>query len=136
MPCHVCRLRAAGKKLRLKDLVAVRWTRVPEGETGLHMDPITKDTFTHAHKLVILAATGCGQCSVRLCVCTATAAAGGTLYTLHGTGSSLARPGLGGNGSAIECTSGQPRWALHICMDDMRLRHVLLRQAKAKARAR
>lgn len=36
----------------------MRWTRVPEGDPGLHMDPITKETFTNASKLVVLAATG------------------------------------------------------------------------------
>ncbi|KXZ41849.1 hypothetical protein GPECTOR_262g667 [Gonium pectorale] len=49
---------ASGNKLRMKELVAVRWTPVPEGETGKHMDPITKETFTNTSKLVILAPTG------------------------------------------------------------------------------
>ncbi|GFR51939.1 hypothetical protein Agub_g14460 [Astrephomene gubernaculifera] len=49
---------ASGNKLRMKDLVAVRWTAVPEGECGKHMDPITKETFTNASKLVVLAPTG------------------------------------------------------------------------------
>ncbi|EFJ45302.1 hypothetical protein VOLCADRAFT_106032 [Volvox carteri f. nagariensis] len=49
---------ASGKKLRMKDLVAVRWTPVPEGEPGKHMDPVTKETFTNSSKLVVLATTG------------------------------------------------------------------------------
>jgi nitric oxide synthase-interacting protein len=49
---------ASGNKLRLKDLVSVKFTPVPEGSSGRHMDPITKDTFTNASKLVVLAATG------------------------------------------------------------------------------
>lgn len=48
----------SGKKLRLKDLVAAKFTPVPEGEGGLYMDPITKDTFTNANKLVLLKPTG------------------------------------------------------------------------------
>ncbi|KAG2422207.1 hypothetical protein HXX76_016207 [Chlamydomonas incerta] len=49
---------ASGNKLRMKDLVAVRWTPVPDGEPGKHMDPITKETFTNSSKLVVLAPTG------------------------------------------------------------------------------
>ena len=49
---------ASGKKLRMKDLVPVRFTPVPEGESGLHMDPVTKDTFTNTSKLVVLRPTG------------------------------------------------------------------------------
>ncbi|KAI8471896.1 MAG: hypothetical protein J3K34DRAFT_416046 [Monoraphidium minutum] len=49
---------ASGGKLRLKDLVDVKFTPVPEGETGRYMDPITKDTFGNASRLVVLAPTG------------------------------------------------------------------------------
>jgi nitric oxide synthase-interacting protein len=49
---------ASGKKLRLKDLVPVKFTRVREGESGHYMDPITHDTFTNASKLVVLVPTG------------------------------------------------------------------------------
>ncbi|KAK9815795.1 hypothetical protein WJX72_009551 [[Myrmecia] bisecta] len=49
---------ASGKKLRLKDLIVVKFMRVPEGETGMFMDPITKDTFTNASRLVVLKPTG------------------------------------------------------------------------------
>ncbi|KAF8059185.1 TCAF2 [Scenedesmus sp. PABB004] len=49
---------ASGAKLRLKDCVAVKFTPVPEGEPGRHMDPVTKDTFTNASRLVVLAPTG------------------------------------------------------------------------------
>eukprot|EP00775_Hariotina_reticulata_P008739 gene8739-8919_t len=49
---------ASGKKLRLKDCVAVKFTKVPEGEPGRYMDPVTKDTFTNTSKLVVIAPTG------------------------------------------------------------------------------
>ncbi|GLI59813.1 hypothetical protein VaNZ11_001780 [Volvox africanus] len=49
---------SSGNKLRMKDLVPVRWTLVPEGESGKHMDPITKETFTNSSKLVVLTTTG------------------------------------------------------------------------------
>ncbi|DBA91104.1 TPA: hypothetical protein ACH3X1_016068 [Trebouxia sp. C0004] len=54
---------ASGKKLRLKDLIPVRFTRVPEEDSGVFMDPVTKDNFTNASSLVVLKATG-------KCVCT------------------------------------------------------------------
>ena len=56
---------ASGKKLRLKDLIPVRLTRVPEGQTGFAMDPITKDTFTNASRLVLLKPTGAALPSLR-----------------------------------------------------------------------
>lgn len=49
---------ASGEKLRMKDLMPVRFTPVPDGEPGKHMDPITKETFTNTSQLVFLAATG------------------------------------------------------------------------------
>lgn len=49
---------ASGKKLRLKDLIPVRFMRVPEAEDGYAMDPVTKDTFSNASRLVVLKATG------------------------------------------------------------------------------
>ncbi|KAK9832517.1 hypothetical protein WJX81_004354 [Elliptochloris bilobata] len=49
---------ASGKKLRLKDLISVQLTRVPEGQTGFAVDPVTKDTFTNASRLVLLKPTG------------------------------------------------------------------------------
>lgn len=49
---------ASGKRLRLKDLVPVKFTCVPEGDTGRYMDPITKDTFTNKSRLVLLKPTG------------------------------------------------------------------------------
>lgn len=49
---------ATGKKLKLKDLTTVNFTRVPEGEDGFAMDPVTKDTFTNASRLAILKPTG------------------------------------------------------------------------------
>lgn len=49
-----------GKRLRLKDLVDVRWTRVTDAGPGgpRHMDPVTKDAFTNRSHLVLLRATG------------------------------------------------------------------------------
>ena len=49
---------ASGKKLRLKDLISVRFTRVPEEDSGVYMDPVTKDTFTNASSMVVLKPTG------------------------------------------------------------------------------
>lgn len=49
---------ASGKKLRLKDCVAVKFTRVREGEGGMYMDPVTLETFTNASKLVVIRPTG------------------------------------------------------------------------------
>lgn len=49
---------ASGKKLRLKDLIPVRFTRVPEEDSGVYMDPVTKDTFTNASSMVVLRPTG------------------------------------------------------------------------------
>ena len=49
---------ASGKKLKLKDLIPVKFAHVPEGESGVHMDPITKDNFTNASALVVLKPTG------------------------------------------------------------------------------
>eukprot|EP00192_Tetraselmis_astigmatica_P014249 CAMPEP_0117675388 /NCGR_PEP_ID=MMETSP0804-20121206/15577_1 /TAXON_ID=1074897 /ORGANISM="Tetraselmis astigmatica, Strain CCMP880" /LENGTH=307 /DNA_ID=CAMNT_0005484385 /DNA_START=301 /DNA_END=1224 /DNA_ORIENTATION=- len=48
----------SGKKLRMKDLVLLKFTKVPEGESGRYMDPVTKDTFTNRSKLVCLKPTG------------------------------------------------------------------------------
>jgi nitric oxide synthase-interacting protein len=49
---------ASGKKLRLKDCVAVKLTRVREGESGLYMDPVTMETLTNSTRLVVIAPTG------------------------------------------------------------------------------
>jgi nitric oxide synthase-interacting protein len=49
---------ASGKKLRLKDLIPVRFTRVSESDSGYAMDPVTKDNFTNASQLVLLKPTG------------------------------------------------------------------------------
>ncbi len=48
-----------------QELVAVRFTPVPEGEPGKHMDPITKETFTNTSRLVVLAPTGWVQLRVQ-----------------------------------------------------------------------
>ena len=60
---------ASGKKLRLKDLIPVRFSRVPEEDSGVFMDPVTKDTFTNASSLVVLKPTGkllCKDCQQAL----------------------------------------------------------------------
>ena len=49
---------ASGKKLRLKDLIPIRFTRCAEDEEGFAKDPVTKDTFTNANRLVVLKCTG------------------------------------------------------------------------------
>lgn len=49
---------ATGKKLRLKDLITVNFARVPEGEEGYAMDPVTKDTLSNANKLAVIRTTG------------------------------------------------------------------------------
>lgn len=57
---------ASNKKLKLKDLIPVKFTRVPEGQTGYAMDPVTGDTFTNANKLVLLRPTGTSSELVRI----------------------------------------------------------------------
>ena len=54
---------ASGKKLRLKDLIPVRFSRVPEEDSGVFMDPVTKDSFTNASSLVVLKPTGKRVCT-------------------------------------------------------------------------
>jgi nitric oxide synthase-interacting protein len=56
---------ASGKALKLKDLVAVRFTPAnddPDAATAshsaVHIDPLTKDNLTNASKLVVFKATG------------------------------------------------------------------------------
>lgn len=49
---------ANGKKLRMKDLIPVRFTPVPEGAEGQFMDPLTKDTLTNHSKLVCIKTSG------------------------------------------------------------------------------
>ena len=49
---------ASGKKLRLKDLIPVKFARTPEEDSGVYMDPVTQDTFTNARSLVVLRPTG------------------------------------------------------------------------------
>jgi len=46
------------KKLRLKDLVPVKWTPVPTGEGGRYMCPILYKTFTNTTQILVLKATG------------------------------------------------------------------------------
>ena len=48
-----------GKRLRLKDLITVRFTRVPGGEQeAAFMCPISRDVFSSKSKLVLLRPTG------------------------------------------------------------------------------
>ena len=49
---------ATGKKLRLKDLIPIRFERCTEEEDGFAKDPVTKDTFTNANRLVVIKGTG------------------------------------------------------------------------------
>jgi hypothetical protein len=35
-----------------------RFSKVPAGESGLYMDPVTKDTFGNASRLVVLVPSG------------------------------------------------------------------------------
>jgi hypothetical protein len=63
---------ASGKKLRLKDCVAVKLTRVREGESGLYMDPVTMETLTNSTRLVVIAPTGVWRgagCGVMVVMC-------------------------------------------------------------------
>ena len=47
-----------GNKLKLKDLTAVKFTPVPDGDGTQFMDPVTKDIFTNSSHIVVLKATG------------------------------------------------------------------------------
>jgi hypothetical protein len=44
----------------LQDLISVRFMPVPDGGPNEHMDPVTKDVFTNASRLVVLKPTGGG----------------------------------------------------------------------------
>lgn len=44
--------------LRLQDLVAVRFLPVPDGAPHEYMDPVTKDAFTNASRLIVIKPTG------------------------------------------------------------------------------
>jgi nitric oxide synthase-interacting protein len=46
------------ERLRMKDLVTIKWTKVREGESGKYMCPITYKTFTNATAVVVLKPTG------------------------------------------------------------------------------
>lgn len=49
---------ASGKKLKLKDLTTVRMTPLPGGSATDFMDPVTRDPFTNASRLMLLKPTG------------------------------------------------------------------------------
>jgi nitric oxide synthase-interacting protein len=49
---------ASGKKLKLKDLIDVKFTRLPGGGAHEYMDPLTRDPFTNASRLVVIKTTG------------------------------------------------------------------------------
>lgn len=65
-----CICPGSGKKLRLKDLVKVEFTPVPEklreelkgarngNASPLYMDPISREIFTNSTRLVVLKETG------------------------------------------------------------------------------
>lgn len=46
------------EKLRMKDLITIKWTKVRPGESGKYMCPITFKTFTNASIIVVLKPTG------------------------------------------------------------------------------
>ena len=49
---------ATGRKLALKSLISVKFNRLPPGEEGYAIDPVTKDVFSNASRLVVLKPTG------------------------------------------------------------------------------
>lgn len=49
---------ASGKKLSLKQLIPLKFTPVPDGGPHEFMDPVTRDLFTNASRLVLLKPTG------------------------------------------------------------------------------
>lgn len=53
-----------GSPLLSQDLIAVKFTPVPDGGPHEHMDPVTKDTFTNASRLLVIKPTGAlhGRC--------------------------------------------------------------------------
>lgn len=53
---------ATGKKLALKSLISVRFTRLSNEDEGFAMDPVTKDVFSNSSRLVVLKPTGKSQC--------------------------------------------------------------------------
>jgi nitric oxide synthase-interacting protein len=57
-PDGVTRCSASGKKLRLKDLVPLKFTPVPGGAPWEFMDPVSRDPLTNASRLVVLKPTG------------------------------------------------------------------------------
>lgn len=46
------------EKLRMKDLITIKWTKVRPGESGKYMCPITFKTFTNSSTIVVLKPTG------------------------------------------------------------------------------
>lgn len=48
----------SGKKLRMKDLTAVKFTPADEGKDGEYMDPISLDVLRNSSTLVVLKPTG------------------------------------------------------------------------------
>ena len=49
---------ASGKKMKLKDLVPVKFSSMPGGGAAEYMDPVTRDPLTNASRLVVLKPTG------------------------------------------------------------------------------
>lgn len=57
-PDGATRCPASGKKLKLKDLISVKFTPMPDGGPDEFMDPVTRDPLTNASRLVLLKPTG------------------------------------------------------------------------------
>ena len=52
---------ASGAKLRFKDLTILNFTRPPPGDLGdssYAIDPVSQDTLTNSHQMIVLKATG------------------------------------------------------------------------------
>lgn len=57
-PDSTTRCPASGKKLKLRDLIDVKFTRLPGGGPHEYMDPLTRDPFTNASRLIVIRTTG------------------------------------------------------------------------------
>ena len=81
---------ASGAKLRLKDLIDVRFTPAP-GAAGPHehMDPVTQDVFTNASRLVVIKTTG-----ARARVCVLVVSGGDAWCVTHGVLARVPTPTL------------------------------------------
>lgn len=57
-PDGVTRCPASGKPLRLRDLTSVALTPLPDGAAQEFMDPVSRDPFTNATRLMVIKPTG------------------------------------------------------------------------------